>query len=257
MSSGRRRGDREKDHVYCFVPGEGIDVFILAAYLKRWIDGTATIEPSRHPRNPDRLGFNVGASNTLSREALEDLLEDTAKWQDEQNTREFQKNPYDYIESDTFNERKRRGPTRGDDRNVRLAKPRTKAGQPESHSMRSSREEPARNRQNTDIGSDRPPEYSQVLSSDRPRQLSRSPSPNRTDATGPGRPRPGQPGPRPPHPHPVAFGMGNLTLDEEQPKPNQRAGGNSGRHDSSSKSYGKPAADEQVKRGNRHGEAQY
>ena len=41
--------DEEEQHVYCFVPGEGIDVVVLAAYLKRWIDGTATIQPSRHP----------------------------------------------------------------------------------------------------------------------------------------------------------------------------------------------------------------
>ena len=50
--SNRRQfeDDDEDTHVYCFVPGEGIDVVVLAAYLKRWVDGTATIQPTRHPK---------------------------------------------------------------------------------------------------------------------------------------------------------------------------------------------------------------
>ncbi|RMZ78324.1 hypothetical protein DV738_g3955, partial [Chaetothyriales sp. CBS 135597] len=160
MASGRSRDGRDKDHVYCFVPGEGIDVVVLATYLKRWIDGTATIEPSRHPRNRDVLGFNVGASSTLSREALKDLRDDSAKWQEEQNTRDFQRSPYDYVESDTFAERKKRGPTPHDDTQLRLAKPRTRPSQPESYG-RSAREETQR--KNADVGSDKPPDYNQKV----------------------------------------------------------------------------------------------
>ena len=54
--AGRRNYDEEDEetHVYCFVPGEGIDVVVLAAYLKRWVDGTATIQPTRHPK----VGYN-------------------------------------------------------------------------------------------------------------------------------------------------------------------------------------------------------
>jgi hypothetical protein len=95
------------------VPGEDIDVVVLAAYLKRCIDGTATIQPGRHPRDRDRLGFTVGASSTLNLQALEDLISDTKKWKKEQMTREFRRDPYVYIESDTFADRRKNGPTPG------------------------------------------------------------------------------------------------------------------------------------------------
>ena len=50
--SRRRQDDEEDDepHVYCYVPGEEIDVIVLATYLKKWVDGTATIRPIPHPR---------------------------------------------------------------------------------------------------------------------------------------------------------------------------------------------------------------
>jgi hypothetical protein len=93
------------------VPGEGIDIMVLAAYLRRWIDGTATLNPSRHPRYPNRIGYMVGASSTLNHEVLEDLTLDTKKWRKEQQTRGFQRNPYEYVESDTFQDRKGKGRT--------------------------------------------------------------------------------------------------------------------------------------------------
>ena len=84
---------------------------VLAAYLRSFIDGTASVKPSRHPSDKERLGFTVGASATLGREALEDLIEDTRAWDKEQNTREFEDRPYDYQDSDTWTRRKRLGCT--------------------------------------------------------------------------------------------------------------------------------------------------
>ena len=95
-------------HVYCFVPSENIDIACLAAYLGSFIDGTATVKASRHPTYKDPLGFTIGASTVLWREALEDLLGDTRAWRKEQNTREFKDRPYDYQVSGTWERRQKK-----------------------------------------------------------------------------------------------------------------------------------------------------
>ena len=105
MSSIPRSGaDR---HSYCFVPAEEIDIVVLAAYLQAFIDSSATIKPSRHPRDRDRLGFTVGAASTLGREHFEDLIKDTKDWEKEQDSRVFEDCPYNYQDSDTWAYRKR------------------------------------------------------------------------------------------------------------------------------------------------------
>lgn len=37
-------------HIQCWIPGEGIDLTVLASYLKEYIDDTATIRQSRSPQ---------------------------------------------------------------------------------------------------------------------------------------------------------------------------------------------------------------
>jgi hypothetical protein len=104
--------DLNRDHIYCFVPSEDIGVIVLATYLKAFIDGTATIKASHHPRDSQRLGYTVGASTTLAREALEDVIKDTRDWVKEQQYDEFQDAPYSYRDSDTWQSRQKTGPTR-------------------------------------------------------------------------------------------------------------------------------------------------
>jgi hypothetical protein len=65
MANTQKNTTNER-HVYCFVPGEGIDVVVLAAYLRRYIDGTATIKAARHPR--------VGHAASLASEMAVDLI---------------------------------------------------------------------------------------------------------------------------------------------------------------------------------------
>lgn len=49
MSGSTKRSGADR-FVYCFVPSEEIDIVVLALYIKSFIDGSATIKPSRHPR---------------------------------------------------------------------------------------------------------------------------------------------------------------------------------------------------------------
>lgn len=37
-------------HIQCWIPAANIDVFILASYLKEFIDDTATIKPAASPQ---------------------------------------------------------------------------------------------------------------------------------------------------------------------------------------------------------------
>jgi hypothetical protein len=101
--------NNHRNHVYCFVPAEGIDVVVLASYLKDFVDNTATIRSSRHPTDTSRHGFTVGAVTTLSREVLEDLIGDSRDWLKEQQSEEFKGDPYSYQESDVWRARRRVG----------------------------------------------------------------------------------------------------------------------------------------------------
>ena len=117
------------------MPSEDIEIVALAAYLQCFIDGSATIKPSRHPRDKDRLGFIVGASSTLGREALEDLVQDSKDWGREQLSLEFRDTPYDYQDSDVWARRRKSGATSA--RNTEVVQPRrAPASKPGRHDPR-------------------------------------------------------------------------------------------------------------------------
>ena len=94
MSSRNDRGRRNRSpspstssdeetftHIQCWIPASGIDLVVLATYLKEFIDDTATIKPSPNPQvvvalcvfmetnhgqNASKQGYTIGARNTLS-----------------------------------------------------------------------------------------------------------------------------------------------------------------------------------------------
>jgi hypothetical protein len=105
------RPSSKDDHMYFFVPEKDIDIVALAAYLKRYVDATCTIKPSKHPRDRDKLGYTVGAGSTLSREGLSDVINDSLNWADERSSSAYKRDPYDYNESDTWQDRLDDGPT--------------------------------------------------------------------------------------------------------------------------------------------------
>ena len=119
LRGGGRHGNKSDSdddriiHIQCWIPGEGIDLTVLALYLKEFIDDTATIRQSRSPQDRDKTGFTISAQATISVEGLKDLLRDSKLWAAETKSREYRSDPYPYTDSDTWIARKRSGPTPG------------------------------------------------------------------------------------------------------------------------------------------------
>lgn len=112
-SSKSERSDKSMTHVQCWLPSEGIDLTVLASYLKEYIDDAATIKQSSNPSDASRRGFTISASATVDISGLRDLIRDSKLWAAEQKTSEYRRNPYSYMDSDTWHSRKRAGPTPG------------------------------------------------------------------------------------------------------------------------------------------------
>ena len=116
--------DHEKIiHIQCWIPGEGIDLTVLASYLKEYIDDTATIRQSRSPQDRDKIGFTISAQATISVEGLRDLIKDSKLWAAETKSREYRRDPYPYSDSDTWIARKRSGPTPGHQNRAQRQRP--------------------------------------------------------------------------------------------------------------------------------------
>ena len=110
-------------HIQCWIPGEDIDLTVLATYLKDHVDDTATIRQSRSPQARDKTGFTISARATISVAGLTDIIKDSKLWAVETNSREFRRDPYPYTDSDTYVARKRSGPTPGHQNRARRRRP--------------------------------------------------------------------------------------------------------------------------------------
>lgn len=100
-------------HIQCWIPAANIDLVVLATYLKQFIDDTATLKSSAHPQNPSKAGYTIGARSTLSVAGCQDIILDSRAWEKEKSSRDYRKDPYSYNESDTWHNRKKRGPSPG------------------------------------------------------------------------------------------------------------------------------------------------
>lgn len=98
-------------HIQCWIPSANVDLAALAAYLKEYIDDTATIQPSNSPNDASKPGYTITAKNTLNMAQVRDLIEDSRAWGKEKLTREYRKDPYGYHESDVWEKRKETGAT--------------------------------------------------------------------------------------------------------------------------------------------------
>ena len=99
--------------MYYWMPEKGVDETVLMAYLKEYLDDTATVRESQHPKDREVKGFTISAKATVSVEGLRDIMKDSKSWVGETESREYRRDPYPYIESDTWRARKRTGPAPG------------------------------------------------------------------------------------------------------------------------------------------------
>ena len=103
--------DEEILHVQCWVPGKGLDAMVLSVYLEYFIDCTAAIRQSSSSYDNSETGFAISAEAAMGIGDLRDILEDSESWVAEMTGREYRKNPYPYLESDTWLRRLEAGPT--------------------------------------------------------------------------------------------------------------------------------------------------
>jgi len=106
---GRRKdadtSDDDDEPVHFFVPGETIDVEVLAMYLLEFIDPTARIRPGPHPADRTRTGYTITAKSAMNASHLRELVNDSKDWNVENNSRSFKKEPYRYKDSSTWRRR--------------------------------------------------------------------------------------------------------------------------------------------------------
>jgi hypothetical protein len=108
-SDAKRINQPDTQGVSFFIPSKGIDISVLAYYLKLNVDRKATIRRTTHPQNPSIPGYLVFARRKLDSDELRHVIEDTRAWEREQGRASIDAEPYGYEESDTANDRRAAG----------------------------------------------------------------------------------------------------------------------------------------------------
>lgn len=111
VRSEHTRVDSEARCIQGWLPGNDLDLTVLAAYLRTYIDDTATIRQSPSPQGSRMKGFIVSAKATVGVEQLEDIWKDSQSWAAETTTGGYWWKPYPYLDSDTWLNRSKTGPT--------------------------------------------------------------------------------------------------------------------------------------------------
>jgi hypothetical protein len=120
-STRARRGsnsgeDRDSDddhisHIEFWIPSARVDLVVLAAYLKSFVDDTATIRSATNPQDRRKQGYIIGARRTLNVAQLQDIVRDSQAWSREMTSAEYKDHPYSFGESDVAQTRKEQGAT--------------------------------------------------------------------------------------------------------------------------------------------------
>lgn len=104
-------GDEHIAHIEFWIPSSRVDLVVLEAYLRNYVDDTATIKATQNPDNREQAGYLIGARRSLSVAQLQEIVRDSQAWEEERSTSEYRDQPYSFRESDVWRGRKDKGAT--------------------------------------------------------------------------------------------------------------------------------------------------